>query len=353
MGYTPYTTDGRRLMLLCEGSFDLHNAKTATGLLRWCPDDVVAVIDRQTAGQNPADLLGFGDGVPIVSSLAEALALGGNQLVIGVANLGGYLIPGYRPIIIEALKAGCDIACGLHEILSDDPELAALADKHGATIYDLRLVPEVPCGTNRAKGAGNKRILTVGTDCNVGKMFATLSIVDEFERRGHDVAFAATGQTGIIISGHGYCIDRAISDFAAGIAERLVLDTADHEWVFIEGQGSIDHPSYSGVTLSLLHGSAPQALVLCHVHSRSGRRHDEGSPLLPLADACRLYETVSAPIYPAKVVGVSVVTRGLDDGEARAELRSIEDDLGMPATDPLRYGAENLADAVEAFYRDP
>lgn len=337
-------------MLLCEGNFDSHNAKTATGPLRWCPQDVAAVIDSKTAGRDPGDLVGFGHGVPIVATLDEAIALGGNQLVIGVANLGGFLVPGFRPVIVEALKRGCDVVCGLHEILSEDPELAALAEEHGATIYDLRLVPKVPCGTNQARRVPNRRILTVGTDCNCGKMFATLSLVEEFRRRGLDAAFAATGQTGILVSGGGYCIDRAISDFAAGIAERLVLDNADREWLFIEGQGSIDHPSYSGVTLSLLHGTAPQALVLCHVHSRSNRRHDEGTPLMPAREIIPLYETISTPILPAKVVGVSVITRGLSEADARRELDRVEDDVCLPATDPVRFGVDRLAGALLEFF---
>ena len=350
MPYTPYTTAGRRLMLLCEGRLDMHNAKTATGLLKWCPEDVAAVIDSRTAGQDLDAMFGFGGGIPVVSTVPEAVALGASQLVVGVANLGGFLVPGYREQIIEAIRLGCDADGGLHEILSDDPELAALARQKGVTIWDLRLVPEVSCGMNQAPTVDNKRVLTVGSDCNVGKMFATLSLVDEFRRRGMDAQFAGTGQTGIMISGEGYCIDRAIGDFASGIAERLILDTADHEWVFVEGQGSIDHPSYSGVTLSLLHGTAPQALVLCHVHSRDGRRHDEGSPLLPLAECMRLYETISVPILPAKVVGVSVITRGLNEVQARAELEQIERDLGVPATDPLRFGVEKVADALVAFF---
>jgi uncharacterized NAD-dependent epimerase/dehydratase family protein len=351
MGYMPYKMDGRRLMLLCEGSFDSHNAKTATGPLKWCRQDIVAVIDSQTAGRDPVDIVGFGHGVPIVATLDEAIALGGNQLVIGVANIGGVLPPKFRPVIVEALKRGCDVACGLHEILSDDPKLVELAKKHQATIYDLRLVPDVPCATNQARKLPNKRILAVGTDCNVGKMFATLALTEEFKRRGLDAVFAATGQTGILISGYGYAIDRAISDFAAGIAERLMLDTASHEYVFVEGQGSIDHPSYSGVTLSLLHGTAPQAMVLCHVHSRSGRRHDEGSPLMPLDELRDLYETMAKPILPAKVVGVSVVTRGLSEADARKELSGIEDKLGLPATDPVRFGIKNVADAVQTFFK--
>lgn len=350
MPYRTYSIEGRRLMLLCEGNLDLHNAKSATGLLRWSPQDVVAVVDSQTAGQDLEQVIGWGKGIPIVATVAEAARLGANQLVIGVANVGGVMVPGYREKVIEAIKLGCDIVNGLHEIISEDAELAALAERHGVTLYDLRLVPDVPCGTNQARRLPNKRVLTVGSDCNVGKMFATLCLVRELSRRGLDAQFVATGQTGIMISGQGYCIDRAICDFASGIAERLVLEAADHEWILIEGQGSIDHPSYSGVTLSLLHGTAPQAMILCHVHSRIKRRHDEGSPLLPLRDCVRLYETMSVPILPSKVVGVCVNTRGLDDAAARAELRQIEADLGLPATDPLRFGVAEVADALVRFF---
>ena len=273
-----YQVGGRRMMVLCEGNLNAVYGKTATGLIIWCPDEVVALIDSQTAGRNVEDLIGFGEGIPIVPTLGEAVKLGGNQLVIGVATVGGVLVPGFREVIIEAIKLGCDVVSGLHEILSEDAELASLAEKHDVSIHDLRLVPEVPVGMNRARTVENRRVLSVGSDCVTGKMCTALALTREFKRRGLDAKFVATGQTGIMIEGDGLCIDRAISDFSSGIAEKLVLDNADRDWLFIEGQGSLDHPSYSGVTLSLLHGSVPQALVLCHVHSRSGRRHDEGSP---------------------------------------------------------------------------
>jgi len=350
MPYQPYRTDGRRMALLCDGRLDVNTAKTATGLLIWCPEDVAAVVDRDHAGRDLQQIVGCGKGIPIVPTVAEAARLGANQLVIGVANLGGVMVPGYRDRIIEAIGLGCDVVNGLHDLLSDDAELIRLADERGVTLYDVRLVPEVPVGMNRARTVDNNRVLTVGTDCNVGKKMSTLALVREFARRGLDAQYLATGQTGIMISGTGYCIDRAICDFAAGLAEKMVLDAADRRWLFIEGQGSIDHPAYSGVTLSLLHGTAPQALVLCHVQSRAGRRHDEGTPLLPLAEYVRLYETISAPILPAKVVGVSVNTWGLDEPEARAELKRVEDRVCLPAADPLRFGADGLADALIAFF---
>jgi len=338
-------------MLLCEGKLDSHNAKTAVGLLIWCPEDVVAVVDSTSAGKDLHELVGFGRGIPIVATVAEAAGCGANQLIVGVANIGGVFVPGYRELISQAIKLRCDIVNGLHELLTQDGALVALAAEYGVRLYDLRVVPEgIPCGTNLARRLPNSRLLTVGTDCNVGKMCAALALTREFVRRGYDAKFIPTGQTGIMIAGDGLCIDRAISDFAAGVAEKLVLDQAGHQWLFIEGQGSIDHPSYSGVTLSLLHGSAPQALILCHVHSRSRRRHDEGSPLLPLGELIRLYETISTPVLPAKVVGVGVNSRGLSDAEARDELRRIQDEVDLPATDPLRFGVDNLTEAVLRFF---
>ena len=349
-----YKVGGRRMMLLCEGHFGSEYAKTATGLSIWCPDEVVAVIDRETAGQKVEDLIGFGEGIPIVRTLEEAVKLGGTQLVIGVANVGGVLVPGYREVIVRAIKLGCDVVSGLHEILSEDAELVSLAEKHGVKIYDVRLVPKVPVGMNRARTVGNRRVLAVGTDCATGKKCTALVLTREFAGRGLDAKFVATGQTGIMIEGDGLCIDRAIGDFASGVAEKLVLDNADRDWLFIEGQGSLDHPSYSGVTLSLLHGTAPQALVLCHIGEHTGRRHDDGSPLMSVAENIRLHETVSTPILPTKVVGLSLMTRGLSEADAKREIRKLEDETGLPATDPLRFGVRNLADAlIEFFDRRP
>jgi len=345
-----YKVGGRRMMLLCEGNFNSDYAKTATGLIIWCPDEVVAVIDSQTAGRNVEDLIGFGKGIPIVRTLKEAAKLGGSQLVVGVATVGGVLAPGYREVIVEAIRCGCDIVSGLHEILGEDAELASLAEKHGVRIYDLRLVPEVPVGMNRARTVKNRRVLAVGTDCATGKMCTALVLTREFNRRGLDAKFVATGQTGIMIEGDGLCVDRAIADFTSGVAEKLVLDNAHRDWLFIEGQGSLDHPGYSGVTLSLLHGTAPQALVLCHVGEHTGRRHDDGSPLLPVAENIRLHEMISRPILPAKVVGLSMTTYGLTDADAKKELQRLEAETGLPTTDPLRFGAEGLADALIAFF---
>ena len=337
-------------MLLCDGYFDTYSAKTATGLILWCPDEIVAVIDAGTAGKTVGDVLGCAGSIPIVRAVAEAVKLGGKELVIGVANIGGVMVPGYAEKLIEAMKLGCDVTAGLHDILAEDPELAAIAAENGVKISDVRLVPPVSVGWNRARAVANRRVLSVGSDCNVGKMCTALALTREFTSRGEDAKFVATGQTGILIEGDGLCIDRAISDFSSGIAEKLVMDNADRDWLFIEGQGSIDHPSYSGVTLSLIHGTAPQAFIFCHVASRDGRRHDDGTPLLPLAESIMLNEIMSKPILPAKVVGVTLKTNDLDEESARREIEKTEDELGLPVTDPIRYGVSKIADALIEFF---
>jgi len=352
MGWQTYKIGNRRMMLLCEGHFNPESAKTAAGLVLWCPGEVVAVVDSQTAGRDAGEVLGYGKGIPIVADVAEAARLGANQLVIGVATVGGVMVPGYRDKVLEAMRLGCDVVSGLHEILSEDPELAATAAEHRVTIHDLRLVPRVEVGWNRARTVANRRVLAVGSDCVVGKKCTALALTREFARRGLDAKFVATGQTGIMISGDGLCIDRAICDFASGIAEKLVMDNVEHDWLFIEGQGSIDSPSYSGVALSLLHGTAPQALVFCHITKASGRRHDDGTPLLSVEEGIRLNEMMTTPILPAKVVGVSLMTTGLDDAAARSEIDELEGRLGLPTTDPMRFGVAKLADALIRFFEE-
>jgi len=342
----------RRMALLCDGHLDADFGKTATGLLIWCPEEVVAVIDVEHAGKTVDAVFGFGRDIPIVATVAEAFKLGARELVVGVATIGGVLVPAYRAKIAEAVRLGCDVISGLHEMLADDPELSSLAAEHHVAIRDVRRVPSTPVGMNRARTIANRRVLTVGTDCATGKMCTALALTREFTSRERDAKFVATGQTGIMIEGDGLAIDRAVCDFASGIAEKLVLDNADRDWLFIEGQGSIDSACYSGVTLSLLHGTAPQALVLCHVGDHHARSHDDGAPLLPVAENIRLYETISTPVLPAKVVGLSLMTNGLNASSAREAITRLEAEHGLPATDPLRFGVANLTDALIEFFEE-
>ena len=256
-----------RSVILAEGFFDMEWAKTAACIIRYRPESVAAVLDSTQAGRDAADILGFGRGIPVLSGLPEALTLDPppDALLLGIAPQGGGLPEEWRPTIGEAIRSGLDVWSGLHAFLGDDPEFARLAEEHGVTLHDVRRPPAgLPVATGLAREVGALRVLTVGTDCNVGKMTVTMELIRELRERGLRAEFAATGQTGIMIEGRGIAVDAVVSDFVAGAAERLVLEADPAADVaVVEGQGSLVHPAYSGVTLGLMHGALPQALILC------------------------------------------------------------------------------------------
>ncbi|HET6568000.1 MAG TPA: DUF1611 domain-containing protein, partial [Rhodothermales bacterium] len=288
----PETSLSRRLVLLTEGSLDPFNAKTAVGVLRYRPEHVACVLDSFRAGQRLEELVGVGRGIPIVGTPEEALALHPTGLLLGTVAPGGRVPQTWRALIATFLERGLDVISGLHQFLSDDPSLVAIAARTGARIQDLRRPPaDLGVATNIAKEQPGLRVLTVGTDCNLGKKVTSLELTRAACEAGWDAAFVATGQTGIAIEGKGIAIDAVISDFVAGAAERLVLDHAGHEVLFIEGQGSVTHPGFSGVTLGLLHGSAPQALILCHHATREFMRAcPTPTPVPSPSDVIPLYE---------------------------------------------------------------
>lgn len=361
--------------VLAEGRLGLEGAKTAASALRYLPDRVAALIDTEHAGADAAEVLGLGEGVPVVAGLEEALAAGPapEALLIGVAPQGGSLPDAWRPLLRSAMAAGLDVWAGLHDFLADDPELAAAAEEHGVRLVDLRRPPEgLPVATGRAAGTDAFRVLTVGTDCNVGKMTATLEVRAELERRGVPTGFGATGQTGILIEGRGIAVDAVAADFVAGAAEVVTREAAGEipprtgpfagedgdaaspkpDAVLVEGQGSLLHPGYSGVTLGLVHGAMPQAMILCWMPSRdtiySGRYDWVEIP--PLDEVVRRYEDAASWVRPPgtpRVVGISATTYDLDEAEARRAVREAREATGLPVTDPIRYGAGPLADAVE------
>ncbi|MGH7754119.1 MAG: DUF1611 domain-containing protein, partial [Gemmatimonadales bacterium] len=247
-----------------------------------------------------------------------------------------------------------EIWSGLHTFIGDDPELADLAREQSVRIFDARKPPaKLPIADGRAKDVAAFVVLTVGTDCNVGKMTAQLELRDELVRRGHRTSFVATGQTGIFIEGWGIAVDAVVADFIAGAAEHLVLEGARNaDIVLVEGQGSIIHPGYSGVTYGLLHGSCPDALILCHQASREfiADYRPGGKPWLripPLKELAELHEVVARPVHPSKVIGISLNTFDLAEGEARAEAARLERETGLPVTDPVRFGPGPLAEAIE------
>lgn len=342
-----------RFLIIADGDFAPMTSKTANSVIRYLPDRVVAVVDRVTAGKTVQEVLGFGGDIPVVGSMREGLARDPSAVLIGIAPAGGRLPEEWRGWLAEALDAGCDLWSGLHTFLSDDPLLAARAREKGRTILDVRKPPpNLPVAMGLAREVDALVVLTVGTDCNVGKMTAQLQLVGGLKARGLDTRFVATGQTGIFIEGWGTAVDAVVADFIAGAAEELVLQAAPGaDIILVEGQGSINHPGYSGVTLGLLHGSCPDALILCHQASREYIGEYRGKPWLripPLPDYVKLYESAGSAVHPTRVIGISMNTYDLDEPAARAACEAATRDTGLPCTDPVRFDPAPLLDAIVA-----
>jgi uncharacterized NAD-dependent epimerase/dehydratase family protein len=333
----------RRLLILAEGrSSDPHYGKTAFGVLRYRPEQVVAILDSSRAGADR-------DGFPVVGTVAEAMRFAPTVALVGVATQGGRFPPAWRELLRDAIAAGLDVENGLHEFVTRDDELTALARAHGVELRDLRLPPDglnVPTGANLAHSATT--VLTVGSDCAIGKMTVSLELDREARRRGIASEFVPTGQTGIAIAGWGISVDAVVSDFIAGAAEQLVVEGIERggKLLFVEGQGSLLHPAYSGVTLGLIHGSAPHAYVLCHQPGQTVVDDDDRFPMPPLAELVDLHERMSLLARPARVLAIALNTRSLDEDAARSAIEAAEAETGLPADDPVRFGAERLVDAL-------
>ncbi len=339
----------RRYLILAEGQFGEPGSKTAMGVIKYGRDPVVAVLDSTRAGRDVSEWLGEEFAAPIVATLAEALPLEPSALLIGTAPQGGRIPPEWRAIISDAIAHGLDVVSGLHEFVSDDPEFSALAATHGVELIDHRRPPERhEVATGRAHGPGKHVILFVGTDCAIGKMTVALELRRAAQEAGLSTAFVPTGQTGIMIEGWGVSVDRVISDFINGTAEWLVEQAEEMgDWIFVEGQGSIDHPAYSAVTLGLVHGTTPHAMVLVHQPGRSGHFGWEqnlgvGSPTLSLQDNIRLYEAVANAVAPSKVAAIALNTALLSEEEAHAEIERTAAETGLSVDDPYRFGPERL-----------
>ena len=345
--------ESTRFVALAEGAFGPITSKTANGCIRYSPERVVAILDSSRAGQTAQSVLGFGGDIPVVATLEQALALGPTALLVGVAPTGGQLPAPWRDTLAATLRKGLDVWSGLHYFLADDPVLAAAAQEGGARIFDLRRPPrDLGVAAGRVRDVAATVVLTVGSDCNIGKMTAQVQLRDSLRARGESVAFAATGQTGILVEGWGIAVDAVIADFISGASERLVLQAASTaDIVLVEGQGSIIHPSYSGVTYGLLHGSLPHAMVLCHQPSRKSINKQEWVAIPPLAKLVEMYEYVAAPLRPSRVIAIALNTFDLSEEDARAAIASAEAETGLPATDPVRYDAAPIADAIVDFHR--
>jgi uncharacterized NAD-dependent epimerase/dehydratase family protein len=339
----------RTWLILADGYLTERNAKTAHGLLRYGRGDVAAVIDREHSGKSLEEVLPhLGRSAPIVSSVAEALRYQPTSLLLGVATPGGWVPPHWRSWIIEAIGAGLEIANGLHRFLRDDRELVKLARASGARLWDVREAPpDIPLFSGRSIEIPKRTVLTVGSDCAVGKMTVALELASAGRSRGYSTEFVATGQTGILIAGRGIPVDRVIADFIAGAAERLVCEThPSSDVLLVEGQGSLWHPAYAGVTLGLLHGAAPHALVLCHEAGRTSIEEPPYSPLPELPEMIQTYESMTATTRPAKVACVAVSCVGLSPEQAARAIDEAEEATGLPAGDVFRGAAPKLWDAV-------
>lgn len=330
---TPY-------LLFLGDAPDQLAAKVAQGIKDWRPDNAVGQFRMEGCGAD----VGLTD-----MSLADAKAAGAKTLVIGVANRGGIISAEWRAVLVEALEMGFDLASGLHNLLRDEPELIAAAQTHGRTLHDVR-IPTVAYPIANGKNRTGKRLLAVGTDCSVGKMYTALCIDKEMQARGMKSTFRATGQTGILITGGGVPLDAVIADFMAGSVEYLTPDNDADHWDIIEGQGSLFHVSYSGVTMALIHGGQPDALIICHEPTRD---HMRGLPeytppsMAAVRDMALSLAKVSNP--DCKVVGIAVNTQHMSEADAKAYLAQAEAEMGLPATDPFRFGAGKLVDALEAI----
>ena len=342
-----------KIAILAEGSFGVLESKTATVLVRYLPNNVVAVIDSTKAGKDVSDVIEIGEGIPVVRNLAEAMRFEPTMLAIGIAPPGGELPETWRGILHKAIGHGLHIMSGLHHFLSENAELAELAEAHIVVLWDARKPPEdLPVATCKAADVDATVILTVGSDCRVGKMLSGIEVTNSARKRGLNAEFCPTGQNGIMVWGWGIAIDAVVSDFTAGAAEQIVLEGAkNHDLLIVEGQGSLVHPGYSGVTLSLLHGSMPDAMIFCHQPSRKEvARYTV--PLPSLTEMIAHYEMLTAPIKLAKVIGLALNCFDLSEKEAQAAIAAAEAETGLPATDVVRFGAGKLVDAVQKVYQD-
>jgi len=333
----------KKYLILAEAfSHDVHYGKTLRGVMRYRRESVVAILDTQRAGESD-------DGVPIVGAVDDGMQHGPNTALVGVVTQGGHFPGDWQELLKSCVAHGLDLENGLHVRLHDIPGLPDLAREHGVALRDLREPPpDLSTATGENLGVDATIVLTVGSDCAIGKMTATCELDLEARKRGLRSVFVPTGQTGIAIAGWGIAVDAVVSDFLAGAAERLVVEGAKRgDLLWVEGQGAILHPIYSGVTVGLIHGSAPHLYVLCH---EAGRTITEGdpteSPLPSLRELIDLHERMSLKRRPAKVVAISLNTFAESEEDARAAIAAAEEETGLPADDPVRFGAGKLLEAV-------
>ncbi|WP_418286728.1 DUF1611 domain-containing protein [Halorubrum sp. DTA46] len=340
-----------RIIILAHEKFP-DRAKTALGVMRYGDQEVLAVLDRDRAGDRVVDHVPDIDDAPIVESFADAHASADGDvdaLYIGIAPIGGGFDESWRSDVRAAIEAGCDVVSGLHYFLNEDEELVALADEHGVDLVDVREPhDDLTVATGASGDVDADVVCTVGTDCSVGKMTASLEIVAAARERGIDAAFVPTGQTGIMIAGWGNPIDRVVSDFTAGAVEEMLVEIGgDHDLLIVEGQGSIIHPAYSAVTCGILHGSMADGLVLCHAAGREAVHGYESFSLPAVQEYVDLYEGLANPVHETSVVAGALNTKDVaSDADADDAVAAFAEEASVPAADPVRHGADRIVDAI-------
>jgi uncharacterized NAD-dependent epimerase/dehydratase family protein len=337
----------RRYAVLAPNRF-ARDAKTAHGVIRYAPDPVVVVIDPDNAGKRVRDVVEYLDSdAPIVANIQEALRFQPNALLVGTAPQGGALPPDWRESIQSAIEARLEIVSGLHDMLGDDDAFRAAAGVAGTSIWDVRKPPPVPLFQGDAYDIAAPVVLTIGNDCAVGKMTASLELVRAARAAGTRAEFVPTGQTGVMIAGWGIAVDRVIADFAAGAAEQLVLEGARRggDPIVVEGQGALNHPAYAGVSSALLFGCAPDALVLVCDPTRE-RMEGFDARCMSYAQTIEAHERLLAGVKPAPTVGIALNTRALSTERAREEIARARFETGLPADDVVRFGADALYDSI-------
>lgn len=335
------------MVLLTWGHSNPRTAKTATGLLRYCGDECIAVFDPDHVGKTAQDCLDVGGDTPIVGTLAEVESP--RTLVIGIAPPGGKIPEAWKAVILEAIDRGMNVLSGLHDFLTDDDELVKAADAKGISITDVRKNNFKQIATRSELNDSCCRLHTVGHDCGVGKMLVSLEVARGLAQRDHDAHFVATGQTGIMVSGAGLPVDCVVSDFVSGAAEQLVLDTQHHDIIVVEGQGSLVHPSYSAVTLGLLHGCQPHGLIFVFEASRESVGGLEHVPLPSLRQQRKLFESMASIHQPCQTVAIAMNGRRLSPDAAKQTAQIVSDELELPVVDVVREGPDRLLDTVEQF----
>lgn len=334
----------RRMVLITDGYSNPVTAKTASCLLRFCPEEIVAVLDRSAEAPTAQGLLGVGGDIPVIQSMEEAPD--GDSLVIGIAPPGGKIPISWRPLILEAIKRGMTIYSGLHDYLIEDSEFCEAARVHSVDLIDLRRNAEHEVASCDALDDSCLRIHTVGQDCGVGKMLVSVELTRALNDSGLNTKFIATGQTGILVEGDGCPVDSVVSDFVSGAVEKMIIQHSDYDAVVVEGQGSLAHPRYSAVTLGLLHGCSPHAMVLCYEAGRDNFNGLSHLALPGLSDLKAVYETMANLRHPSQVIAVAMNSRLLSDEQANVERERVKRELGLPVCDVVRHGAQDLVRAV-------